>query len=329
MKLSNECCLDLFEKMLRIRRLQEKIEAQYLDNEMKTPIHLYIGQEAIAVGVCANLRPQDYINSNHRSHGHYIAKGGDMKALVAELFCRETGCSKGRGGSMHLIDTKVGHMGSSSIVGGGIPLGTGMALAIRMKKQDLVSVVFFSDGAADEGVVYESFNYAMLRKLPVIFVLENNQYSVCSKVLSRQGCENVYHRADQKLLLTRKIDGNDVKAVFEASQEAVARARGGEGPSFIECSTYRIRGHAGCESQDFKGYRPVEEVESWKNRCPVETFKNTLLQDGILDKPTLSDFEERIDRQILEAFEFARQSPLPLGNTLQNYLFCEDTNALV
>lgn len=329
MNISEEKSLELFQQMLRIRKLQLTIEAHYLENEMQTPIHLYIGQEAIAVGVCGNLRPEDYINSNHRSHGHYLAKGGNMSALVAELFCRETGCSKGRGGSMHLIDTSVGHFGSSSIVGGGIPLGTGMALAIKMKRKDLVSVVFFSDGAADEGVVYESFNYAVLKKLPVIFVYENNQYSVCSPASSRQACDNIYHQMDQGLLFSRKIDGNDVTRVFETSREAVARARRGEGPSFIECLTYRIRGHAGCESQDFKGYRLASEIESWKAKCPVESFQQALMAKGILNAKLLSKIESIIFREIQDAFEFAKKSPLPSRETVQNYLFREESSALV
>lgn len=323
MNLSKEKMQGLYFDMLRIRRFQLRIEAHYLDNEMKTPIHLYIGQEAIAVGVCANLQKEDYISSSHRSHGHYLAKGGNAKALIAELYCRETGCSKGRGGSMHLVDVAIGHYGSSSIVGGGIPIGTGMALAIQMKKKPLVSVVFFSDGAADEGVLYESINFAALKRLPVVYVLENNQYSVCSPVSARQAGDNVFHTMSPHLLFARKIDGNDVLKVYETARLAVERARSGMGPSFIECQTYRIRGHAGCESQDFRGYRALEEVEDWKARCPLLSFEKKLLGEGVMTGQEIATMEKRIDAELDEAFACARKDPLPDGRNLHLHLFCE------
>jgi pyruvate dehydrogenase E1 component alpha subunit len=323
MNLPKETLRDLYFSMLRIRKFQLKIEANYLENEMKTPIHLYIGQEAIAVAVCANLKKEDYISSNHRSHGHYLAKGGNLKALIAELYCKATGCSKGHGGSMHLVDTSVGHYGSSSIVGGGIPIATGLGLAIKMKKKPLVSVVFFSDGAADEGVLYESINFAVLKKLPVIFVLENNQYSVCSHVSSRQACDNIFHAMQPELMFTKMIDGNDVLEVYETARQAVEQTRSGRGPSFIECKTYRIRGHAGCESQDFKGYRTCEEVEKWKARCPLITYQKKLLEAGVIQPNEIESMEKKIDAELDEAFDCARKDPLPDGKDLFLYLFCE------
>ena len=323
MTLPHDKLRGLFFEMLRIRKLQLKIESLYLENEMKTPIHLYIGQEAVAVGVCANLGNDDYVNSNHRSHGHYIAKGGNLKALVAELYCKETGCSKGRGGSMHLVDTSVGHLGSSSIVGGGIPIGTGLGLAVSMKGQDSVSVVFFGDGAADEGVLYESVNFAVLKKLPVIYVLENNQYSVCSRVSARQACDNVFHAMPRELLFTKIVDGNDVLEVFQTARQAVDRARSGQGPSFIECRTYRVLGHAGCESQDHRGYRPKEEIESWKRRCPVSSFREKLVKSGLLAPAEEEEMEKRIDAQLEDAFQCARKDSLPSKQDLHLYLFCE------
>ncbi len=313
----------MFYAMLRVRRVQERIESLYLENEMKTPIHLYIGQEAIAVGICSALNKNDYISSNHRSHGHYLAKGGDLKAMIAELHCKKDGCSKGFGGSMHLVDTSVGHMGSSSIVGGGIPIGTGLALAIKMKKSKQVSVVFFGDGAADEGVLYESFNFAMLKKLPVIYVFENNQWSVCSRVSARQPDKNIFHRASQALLAAEKIDGNNVITVHEAALRAVKRARQGYGPSFIECETYRILGHAGCKSQDPQEYREQKEVESWRKKCPVKNFQNTLLKKNVLTTDDLDVLEKRIQTEIEDAFAFAKNCPLPSGENLYLNLFCE------
>lgn len=321
--ITEEIKRDMLYAMLRIRRAQERIESLYLQDEMKTPIHLYIGQEAIAVGICSVLKKYDYISSNHRSHGHYLAKGGDLKTLIAELHCKKDGCSKGYGGSMHLVDTSVGHMGSSSIVGGGIPIGTGLALAIKMKETKQVSVVFFGDGAADEGVLYESFNFAMLKKLPVIYVLENNQWSVCSHVSARQANENIFHRASQDLLLTKKIDGNNVTTVYKAAFQAVKRARQGLGPSFIECETYRIMGHAGCKTQDPKGYRNQKEVEAWKKKCPVNSYRKTLLQENVLTPDDLAVMEKRIETEIIDAFTFAKKSPLPAPEDLYMNLYCE------
>lgn len=313
----------LYFEMLRIRRVQLRIESLYHLDEMKTPIHLCIGLEAIAVGVCTNLHPTDYISSSHRSHGHYLAKGGDLKALIAELYCRETGCSRGRGGSMHLVDTSVGHIGSSSIVGGGIPIGTGLALANLLKGEDRVSVVFFGDGAADEGVLYESVNFAMLKRLPVIYVYENNQYSVCSHISARQPGELIFHRVPRRLMATGIVDGNNVLDVYEAAKKAVKRARDGKGPSLIECRTYRVRGHAGAGSDEKLGYRPAEEIRAWEAKCPLSRLQAKLLEDGTIGREEMLEMERRIDAEIDEAFRFAQESPLPVADDLERYLFSE------
>ncbi|MEN6421578.1 MAG: thiamine pyrophosphate-dependent dehydrogenase E1 component subunit alpha [Smithella sp.] len=323
MKLSPKVLHNLLFEMMRIRQVQLAIESRYLENEMRTPVHLCIGQEAVAVGVCANLKNNDYINSTHRGHGHYLAKGGSLRALIAELYGRESGCSKGRGGSMHLVDTAVGHYGSSSIVGGGIPVGTGMGLAIKMQKKKNISVIFFGDGAADEGVLYESINFAVLKKLPVIFILENNQYSVCSHISARQAGENIFHAMPAKLLMTKIVNGNDVRQVYDGVNNAVIRARTGRGPSFIECRTYRIRGHAGCETQDVAGYRTVGEIDSWKELCPVASFQKKLLKNKIITPNEINKMERKIENQIKDAFDFALRSPLPAPDTLPLYLFNE------
>lgn len=323
MNLSRDTLQSLYYEMLRIRALQLKIEAHYLENEMKTPIHVCIGQEAVAVGVCANLLKEDYINSNHRGHGHYLAKGGNLKALVAELYCKETGCSRGRGGSMHLVDTSVGHFGSSSIVGGGIAIATGMGLAIKMKQQPRVSVVFFGDGAANEGVMYESINFAVLKKLPVVYVLENNEYSVCSHISVRQAGDNIFHSLPPELLLTSRVDGNDVLAVYDRAQEAVARARAGQGPSFLECKTYRVRGHAGCPAQEVSGYRSREVVEKWEARCPLDLYRQKLLAAGMITPGEMEAMEKKIAAELDEAFLCARQDPVPRGQDLHLFLYCE------
>jgi TPP-dependent pyruvate/acetoin dehydrogenase alpha subunit len=321
--LNSELLRHLYYEMLRIRLFQLRIESHYLENEMRTPIHLCIGQEAVAVGVCAHLRKEDYISSNHRGHGHYLAKGGSLKALVAELYCKSTGCSKGRGGSMHLVDVSVGHYGSSSIVGGGIPIGTGMGLAIKMKKESRVSVIFFGDGAADEGVLYESVNFAILKKLPVIFVLENNQYSICSHVSSRQASDNPFHAMPVELLLTGKVDGNDVLEVYRTAGEAVQRARYDLGPSFIECLTYRLRGHAGVRSQDARGYRTCEEVEKWEARCPIQSLGKKLLETGVITPAEIEVIKKRLEDELDDAFSTAMKDRLPQKEDLHHYLFCE------
>lgn len=323
MKLSPKVLHNLLFEMMRIRQVQLAIESRYLENEIRTPVHLCIGQEAVAVGVCANLKNNDYINSTHRGHGHYLAKGGSLRALIAELYGRESGCSKGRGGSMHLVDTAVGHYGSSSIVGGGIPVGTGMGLAIKMQKKNNISVIFFGDGAADEGVLYESINFAVLKKLPVIFILENNQYSVCSHISARQAGENIFHAMPAKLLMTKIVNGNDVLQVYGWADKAVTRARTGRGPSLIECRTYRIRGHAGCETQDVAGYRTVGEIDSWKELCPVASFQKKLLKNKIITPNEINKMERKIENQIKDAFDFALRSPLPAPYTLPFYLFNE------
>ncbi len=311
----------LYYEMLRIRRVQLKIESLYHLDDMKTPIHMYIGQEAIAAGVCAHLGKEDYISSNHRGHGHYLAKGGSLKRLVAELYCRETGCSKGRGGSMHLVDTSVGHMGSSSIVGGGIPIGTGLSLSIQMKGQGRVSVVFFGDGAAEEGVLYESVNFAILKQLPVIYIYENNQYAVCSQISARQRGEIIFHQTNPADMFVKVVDGNSVLDVYQAAGMAVERARAGDGPSFIECKTYRLRGHAGAGSDVHLGYRPSEEISLWEARCPVADFRKRLLQNGDMTAGDDEFMEKEIADEIDEAFLFAQTSPLPKGEEVEKYLF--------
>lgn len=323
MNIPQETYIALYYEMLKIRKVQLEIESLYHLDRMKTPIHLCIGQEAVAVGVCSALKKEDYISSNHRGHGHYLAKGGDLNRMIAELHCKKTGCSKGFGGSMHLVDTSVGHMGSSSIVGGGIPIGTGLGLAISMKGQNLVSAVFFGDGAADEGVLYESVNFAMLKKLPVIFVYENNGYSVCSHVSTRQAGRVLFHSADPELLFSKSVNGNSVTAVYEAATAAVEFARSGKGPSFIECRTYRIRGHAGAGSDVSLGYRTDEEIRNWEAICPVTTFLEEILEKGFISEKTATEMEEKIDLEIKAAFLFAEESPLPDKKNLFSNLFKE------
>lgn len=323
MRLTDNLKKQLLFGMLRIRSVQERIHDAYLDNNMHTPVHLYTGQEAIAVGVCAALRGDDAISSSHRGHGHYLAKGGDLPAMMAELHGRATGCAKGYGGSMHLIAPEIGHLGSSSIVGGGIPIGTGHALAFALRREKRVSVVFLGDGASEEGVFYESCNFAILKRLPVVFILENNGWAVCSPLHNREGTRNVFHKGiDAERLFTGLEDGNDVEKVYRSASNAVEWARSGHGPAFLEYTTYRIAGHAGCQSQDAVGYRDPHEVEEWQKRCPVQNYMNKLLEQGVVTKELRAEWEEAIAKEITAAFEFALSSPFPEPLTRSARLFC-------
>lgn len=320
----HETRLRLLRGMLRIRRVQERIHDRYLENNMHTPVHLCIGQEAIAVGVCEALRTEDVISSNHRGHGHYLAKGGNLGAMIAELHGRATGCSHGYGGSMHLVATEVGHLGSSSIVGGGIPLGTGHALAFRMRGEPRVSVVFLGDGASEEGVFYESCNFAVLKRLPVVYVLENNGWAVCSPTARRERGPNVFHAGvSPEDLFTRRGYGNDVEKVYLLAAEAVERARSGKGPAFLEFETYRMGGHAGCAAQDARGYRSPEEVAAWAKQCPLHTYAEELLRSGVISEARIAKWEEEIAEEIDAAFDAALAAPFPGPLHETHRLFCE------
>ena len=301
----------MYVTMLKIRKFEERVAKLLFAEEIKCPTHLYIGQEAVAVGVCANLRRDDYVFSTHRSHGHYIAKGGDLKVLMAELYCRRTGCSKGKGGSMHIVAPEVGFMGSSSIIGGNIPLAVGTALASDVREDGRVSVTFFGDGATDEGVFHECLNFASLRKLPVIFICENNLYSTHLRLSFRQPADNIYQKAEGYVMPGIRIDGNNVIEVFRASREAIERARNGNGPTLIECRTYRWRAHVGpWHDLDF-GFRTKEEVESWIARCPIKRHKEFLLNREILSESEEEQISKQIDEEIEEALIFAKESPFP------------------
>ncbi|MCH8203947.1 MAG: thiamine pyrophosphate-dependent dehydrogenase E1 component subunit alpha [Candidatus Hydrogenedentes bacterium] len=323
MNIPRETLLELYRDMLRIRRVEETIESQYHEDRMKTPVHLYIGQEAISAGVCAHLRDDDPIFTTYRSHGQYLSKGGDLKRMIAELHCKETGCSKGRGGSMHLIDLSVGHFGSSAIVGGCLPIATGMAFAQQARGADAVTVTFFGDGATDEGIFYESVNYAMLKKLPIVFVLENNEWAVCSHVSSRKLGENLFHRADPGHLYSAKVDGNAVLEVYEEAGRAIAHARDGKGPAFLECLTYRMRGHAGSGSDAHLGYRSPQEIEAWEKRCPILKYRTWLLKEEVETSAELERMDAEIETEIENAFAFATASPLPKGEDLLLQIYGE------
>jgi len=311
---------DLLKTMVLMRRFEEKIIEVYSRQDMKTPVHLYIGQEAIAAGVCAHLSMDDYLVTTHRSHAHCLAKGASPEALYAEFYGRETGCCKGMGGSMHPAFPELGILGTSAIVGGGIPHGVGTALASMLRGDDRISVVFFGDGASEEGTFHESLNFAALKGLPVLFVCENNGYATVSPLASRQPNPNVAERAKGYGITTYEVDGNDVEAVYLAAEKAVESIKSGQGPAFIEAKTYRWMGHVGVD-EDWKiDARPQAELEEWKKQCPLKQFLQKLSKNGT----PVSDYDEMvkaIDATLDIAIENARNASFPPVEQMHDLLF--------
>ena len=311
----------LFREMLRIHLIEEEIERRYHQDQMKTPIHLVIGQEATSVGCCAALRREDLLYSSHRTHGNYLAKGGDLRAMLCEMHCRINGCAGSRGGSMHLIDKSVGMAGTSAIVGGAMPIATGAALAAQIQKLDRVSVVFFGDAATDEGVASESLNFAALKKLPAIFFCENNFYSVQSPLATRQPSRQIHKWAAGYGIASVQVDGTNVLAVYEATGKAVRRAREGGGPTFIEAPVYRFRAHGGAGDDSHTGYREPAEREACEKICPVETFFQFLVRAGVFDAAQRAQLHAEITQEILEAFDYALASPNPEEKDLYTHVY--------
>jgi pyruvate dehydrogenase E1 component alpha subunit len=317
-----EITLELFRKMKIIRLTEEMIAEKYCEGKMRCPTHLYTGQEAIAAAVGLALRQNDFVVSTHRSHGHYLAKGGDLKKMIAEIYGKVTGCSKGKGGSMHLIDKSVGFMGSTAIVGGTIPIAVGLGLSIKLHKTDQISCAFFGDGAVEEGVFYESVNFAVLKKLPVLFICENNLYSVYSHLNVRQpegrkiykmvqgiGCPSMYG------------DGNNVLQLYEKVKSVINLIRQGKGPFFFELKTYRWREHCGPNYDNNIGYRSEEEFIFWKKRDPIRYLEKQILKESMISKGEIERISKDILKEVEEAFEFAEKSPFPEQSDIFKHLY--------
>jgi pyruvate dehydrogenase E1 component alpha subunit len=313
----------MYTMMLRIRLFEERVAELLFANEIKCPTHLYIGEEAIATGVCANLEKEDFIFSNFRSHGHYIAKGGDLNQLMAELFGKETGCSRGRGGSMHLVAPEIGILGTSAIVGGGIPLAVGVSLSIKIKNKNHIVVSFFGDGATDEGVFYESINFASLKKLPILFVLENNFYSTHLPLRFRQPADNIYQRVKTFKIPSVRIDGNDVIKVYQATKNAIRYIKEGKGPFFMECRTYRWRAHVGPWHDIDVGFRTKKEVEKWKRKCSIKRLERVLIEKNLLNDEKKNKILLQIEEEIQKAYDFAKKSPFPKPSELTKNVYRE------
>lgn len=311
----------MYVTMLRIRKLEEVVADLVSKGEIICPCHLYIGEEAVSTGVCSALRKDDWVFSTHRSHGHYIAKGGDTKSLMAELYGKATGCSRGRGGSMHLASPEVGLPGSSAIVAGTVPLAVGGALALSMEGRDTVSVAFFGDATVNEGVFYESLNFASLKRLPVIFICENNLYSTHMPISACLADTNIYKKATVFNMPGVRIDGNNVVEVYKTAKKAVEDARHGNGPTLIECMTYRWRGHVGPNFDLDKGLRSKQELDHWMNRCPIKALEELLLNHNTIRESEKTQICRGIEEEIEEAIIFAKQSPYPDQSELRNNVF--------
>lgn len=294
--------------MAPIRAFEEKADELFALGKVHGTMHLSLGQEAVAVGVCAALAPHDYILSTHRGHGHCLASGADVGPMMAEFLGKETGYCRGRGGSMHIADLEHGNLGANGIVAGGLPIATGVGLSIQQRRTQQICVAFFGDGAANEGAFHESLNLAAIWKLPVIFVCENNQFAMSMPVKKSMGVERISDRADAYGIPGMTVDGMDVLTVYRAAVAAINQARRGDGPSLLECVTYRFKGHS---KSDRQRYRTQEEVDTWRKRDPIGRFRQALTDQGVLTAAEAERFEAEARAAIEEAVRFAEASPEP------------------
>jgi pyruvate dehydrogenase E1 component alpha subunit len=306
--LTKDKLAEMYRKMLEIRLFEEKVFELYGQNLVPGTIHLYAGEEATAVGVCSSLMEDDYITSTHRGHGHCIAKGAELRRTMAEILGKKTGYCKGKGGSMHIADFTINMLGATAVVGAGLPIAVGAGLSIRLRKTNQVVACFFGEGASNQGTFHESINMASAWSLPVIFVCENNLYAMGTRQSRVMNIENVADRAVAYGIPGVTVDGNDVLAVYEASQKAVEQARNGKGPTLIECKTYRHKGHSRVDPAK---YRPKEEVEKWLAKDPIRRFKEKLLQTNALTEIEIRQVETKVSTEIDEAVRFAIESPNP------------------
>jgi pyruvate dehydrogenase E1 component alpha subunit len=314
--------LEAYRRMLRIRRFEEEGTKLYTAGKICGAYHASIGEEATIVGACMALRNDDAMTGTHRSHGHPIGKGADLRALMAELMGKATGICKGRGGSMHLADNSVGIIGESAIVGGGIPLATGVGLSAKVKRTDRVSLCFFGDGAVNQGTFHESLNMASLWRLPVIYLCENNGYAITTSLAMSHAQTNIAKRADAYGMPGHRVDGQDLQAVYEITGQAVLRARRGEGPTLIEAITYRFEEHQAGLIIPGRPYRSPEEIAQHKGRDPISLYRRALLKEGV-SAQKLTEIEDEVATTVAEAIRFADESPLPDPATLGDYMYSD------
>ncbi|SFR00348.1 pyruvate dehydrogenase (acetyl-transferring) E1 component subunit alpha [Desulfoscipio geothermicus] len=320
MAFSKEEMLGMYRKMLLIREFEETVANLFSQGQIPGFVHLYVGEEAVAVGVCSNLGDKDYIASTHRGHGHGIARGASVDKMMAEIFGKINGYCRGKGGSMHIADVELGFLGANGIVGAGLPLAAGAAFANKYLKNNGVAVCFFGDGASNRATFHEALNLASIWKLPVVFVCENNMYGISMSQERHQNITDVADRAVAYGIPGVSVDGNDLMAVYEAAGEAVKRARAGEGPTLIECKTYRHRGH-------FEGdacvYRSEDELNEWKKKCPIQRFSTRLLEMNMTTREELESIAAGVKEQIKTAVEYANRSPLPDETELTTDVYCD------
>ena len=318
----NKLDLNLYKNMLLIRLAEEGIAKKYKDGKMRCPTHLSIGQEAAASGVGLALKKTDLALSTHRGHAHYLAKGGSLKRMIAEIYGKSTGCSKGKGGSMHLIDRSVGFEGSTAIVGNTIPIGVGLALSLKLDLKKSISVIYCGDGSVEEGVFYESVNFAVTKNLPVLFVCENNLYSVYSPLKVRQPKDRkIYQMVQGMGIKISHEDGNDVRSVNSTASQAVKYIRDTGSPYFIELSTYRWREHCGPNYDNDIGYRSEVEFLEWKKRDPIKLFKKVLIKENVSNRKELAKIENDVKSIVEKAFNFAEKSPCPASEKAFESMF--------
>ena len=311
---------EMFRTMVLTRRFEERVADLNQSGAIKTPCHFYIGQEAVASGVCAALTRADQVWGAHRSHGHYLAKGGDLDRLMAEMFCKQEGCSGGRGGSMHICDLAAGVVGTVPIVAATIPLAVGGALASKLKKSGQVSVTFFGDGSTEEGHFHESLNIAAIYKLPCLFILENNLYSSHMSLAERRACDGLASFGTMHGMPGVTLDGNDVLAVHDAARQAVDRARRGEGPTLIECITFRHRGHVGPSSDMDVGVKRRDEMSAWLARDPIGRCREALTARGV-SGASLGAIEAAVERDLDRAERFAAAGSQPRPATVVRHVY--------
>jgi len=309
LNLSKKLQIELFNTMLTIRRFEERLFKEFYSGTITGFVHSYIGEEAIATGVIAHLTKEDRIVSHHRGHGHCIAKGADMRRMMAEIHGKKTGYCKGKGGSMHIADFSIGMLGADGIVGAGLPIATGAAIAAQLEKKGKIAAVFFGDGACQEGEFHEALNLASLWKLPILFVCENNGWGVNTSVGESFGAKEITRLPNAFHIKHDTVDGNDVERVYWAAGEAVTRLRKGNGPFFLECKTYRWHKH--FLSDALPDLRPKKEIEAWKKKCPVKAYEKKLLKRKVLSPSRIKSMDDRILKKIEEAHAFALASPLP------------------
>jgi TPP-dependent pyruvate/acetoin dehydrogenase alpha subunit len=323
--MKNKRYISLYKKMLLVRLTEEKISNEYKFGKMRCPVHLSIGQEAPAAGICQNLKKSDIIVSAHRSHAHYLSKGGDLNKMIAEVYGKKTGCAEGKGGSMHLIDIPAGIKAAVPIVGSTIPIGTGLGWSIKLKNQkNKIVIIFFGDGATEEGVFQESIEFASLHKLKILFVCENNFYSVYSSLRNRQSKKrNLLKIAKSTGLRTFYTDGNKAIEIFEKSKKIINDIKKGKGPSLLLMNTYRWLEHCGPNNDDDLNYRSKTEVRRWLKKCPIKLIEKELINKRILSKKNKKNIKKNIIKKIEKSFDFAKKSNFPKLKDLNTHIYSD------